>query len=141
MEKISMREVLLANILILRPGISVRSLAVTASLLAFAIASPAMAHQGEPENAAANTSATRQAHDGDADGDGHASQAKFKAGKALADTVKHSSEPPARAAQAGGTGAANPQTDRAEEREPARSAGDPIPGIDITVSQSPDAAE
>ena len=136
-----MREALLANILYPRLGLSVRPLVAIASLLAFAASSPATAHQGEPENAAANASATRQAHDSDADGDGHASRAKFKAGKALADTVKHSSEPPSGAAQAGGTGAANPQTDRAEEREPARSAGDPIPGIDITVSQAPDAAD
>ncbi len=136
-----MGEVFLANILISRPGILAGSLAAIASILTFAAGSPAMAHQGEPENAAANASTASQVHDGDLDSDGHASQAKFKGGKALADTVRHRSDLPAGAAQASGSGAANPQTDRNEEREPAQSAGDPIPGIDITVSQSPDAPE
>lgn len=136
-----MGEVLLANILISRPGILAGTLAAIASILTFAAGSPAMAHQGEPENAAANASTASQVHDGDLDSDGHASQAKFKGGKALANTVRHHSEPPTGAEQAGGSRAASPQTDRAEEREPARSAGDPIPDIDITVSQSPDAAE
>jgi hypothetical protein len=136
-----MREALLANILYPRLSLSVRPLVAIASLLAFAASSPATAHQGEPENAAANASATRQAHDSDADGDGHASRAKFKGGKALADTVKHRRDQPASAEQPGGSGAASPQTSRTVEREPARRAGDPIPGIDITVSQSPDTAE
>lgn len=136
-----MMELILVNIFVFQTNICIRSFAVTASLLVFAIVSPAMAHQGEPENAAAKTSATRQAHGSDVDGDGHASQAKFKAGKALADTVKHRSDPPAGAAQTSGSGAANPQADRTEERETARSAGDPVPGIDITLSQSPNAAE
>jgi len=136
-----MREILLTNIFISQPSISARSLVAIAFALAFSAGTPAMAEQGEPENAAANASTTRQAQDGDADGDGHASQAKFKGGKALADTVRHRSDQPAGAEQRRGSGTANPQTGRTEEHEPARRAGDPIPGIDITVSRAPDAAE
>lgn len=80
---------------------------------------------------------------GDYDGDGKtdlnvadspAAQSKFKAGKALADTVKHSDQP-SNAARAGG--GRNPQTGKEIKGVGAKRAGDPVPDIDITVPQSP----
>ena len=90
------------------------------------------------------TSDAMQGHQraGDYDGDGRsdlnaadnpATQSKFKAGKALADTVKHSDQPGS-AAHGGGR---NPQTGKEIKSAGAKRAGDPIPGIDITVPQSP----
>lgn len=90
--------------------------------------------RGHTRGAAA--AATDPSPDSDGDGLPDAANRKggFKAGKALAETVKRSAQPGSHAHAGNGS---NPQTGKEIKDASSQVAGDPIPGIDITVNQAP----